>query len=142
MRITLTCLLIVFGTCVGAQTTLPIGLQSDLTSKVVAPVSNKTDSMTRKEWFITSYGSFTTGYTFLRGGSAWVFATPFTLQLNRRLSNNFYAFAGITAAPLIVNFNRAFLTTDPYKVNSGSIFYRPGNPSIYSAATLGLMYVN
>src|ERR1035438_4716587 len=103
MRITLTCLLIVFATFARAQTMLPGGFQSDLNRNVVAPLSNKSGSMSRKEWFISSYGGITTGYTFFRGGSAWVFATPFTLQLNRRLSNNVYAFAGITAAPSFVN---------------------------------------
>ncbi|MEO6288870.1 MAG: hypothetical protein ABIO76_03050, partial [Ginsengibacter sp.] len=50
--------------------------------------------------------------------------------------------AGITVAPMYLNFNRAFLTTDLNKVNTFNSFHQPGNFSMYSAATLGLMYIN
>jgi len=78
----------------------------------------------------------------LNYGSASFVAAPISFQLNRRLSNNLYAFAGITAAPAYFNFNRAFLTTDLNKLNARNMFYQPGNLSMYSAATMGLMYIN
>ena len=80
-------------------------------------------------------------YHNLRQWSSFIYFNKL-LQLNRRLSNNLYAFAGITAAPTYFNFNRAFLTTDLNKINTRNTFYQPGNFSMYSAATMGLMYIN
>jgi len=131
-------LLILSAVNLSAQMTLPGGVGST----VIVPTLHRGDSLPAKKWFMSSYGGISTGYTFFRGGSAWIFATPLTLQLNRRLSNNWYAFAGITAAPSYLNFNSSFLSADPAKTNSNSIIYRPGTLSVYSAATMGLMYIN
>ncbi len=53
-----------------------------------------------------------------------------------------YAFAGVTVAPVYASFNRAFINTDLNKMNGFNSFSRQGNFSMYSAATLGLMYIN
>lgn len=62
-------------------------------------------------------------------------SAPVGLQLNRRLNDNLYAFAGISAAPAYVNFSRSFINTDLKKINSGAF-------SMYSRLEAGLMYIN
>jgi len=119
MRIVFTFVVMVFATAPEAQTTLPGSFQNN------------------------AYGNtgITAGYSFFGHGASFI-AAPIGVQLNRRLSNNLYAFAGITAAPAYFNFNRAFVTTDLSKISAFNAFYQPRNFSMYSAATLGLMYIN
>jgi hypothetical protein len=64
-----------------------------------------------------------------------------SLQLNRRLNNNLYAFAGVSAAPAYINFNRAFLSPGIDKLNPANGFKSNGF-GLYSRADLGLMYIN
>lgn len=142
MRILLTFIVIVFATTLKAQTTLPCGFQNNIGSSAFTSNIFPHDSSAPKKWFLSSYSGITSGYSFFRNGSAAFFAAPIGLQLNRRLSNNVYAFAGVTIAPVYIDFNNAFLSTDINKLNTGNSFYRPGSFSMYSAATLGLMYIN
>ena len=142
MRILFTFLAIVFAITSKAQTILPGSFQNDGYRNTFAGNKNTFDSGTQKKWFIGSYRGITAGYSFSRYGGASFVAAPLSLWLNRRLSNNMYAFAGVTAAPTYLNFNRAFLATDLNKVNTFNNFHQPGNFSMYSAATLGLMYIN
>jgi len=132
----------VFATALQAQTTLPGSFSNNAYGNTFARNKNVHDSSTPRKWFVTSYTSITAGYSFFRGGGASFVAAPISFQLNRRLSNNLYAFAGITAAPTYFNFNRAFLTTGLNKINTRNTLYQPGNFSMYSAATMGLMYIN
>ena len=118
------------------------GFQNNLDTRASITNNNKLDSAAKKTWFITSSKSIATGYSFFNGGSAAFLAVPFTFQLNRRITNNVYAFAGVTVAPVYSSFNRAFINTDLNKINGLNSFSRPGNFSMYSAATLGLMYIN
>lgn len=142
MRIIFTFLLIVFAITLKAQTNLPGSFQNNIYGSTFARHNNVYDSGAHKKWFISSYSGITAGYSFFSHGGASFVAAPLGLQLNRRLSNNVYAFAGVTVAPTYLNFNQAFLTTDLNKVNTSNSFYQPGNFSMYSAATLGLMYIN
>ena len=82
-----------------------------------------------------------TSFIFYRGNNAIIFSSPVGLQLNRRLNNNLYAFAGVSAAPAYINFNNAFLNTDINKTNSNN-FSKANNFGMYSRAEIGLMYVN
>ncbi len=132
----------VFATTLQAQTTLPGSFSNSTYGNSFTRNKNVYDSSAPKKWFLTSYTGITAGYSFFRGGGASFVAAPIGLQLNRRLSNNLYAFAGITVAPTYFNFNRAFLTTDLNKINTRNTLYQPGNFSMYSAATMGLMYIN
>ena len=142
MRITLLFIVIAFSTALQAQTTLQGGFQNNNYGNTFAVHKNMYDSGSPKKWFVTNYTGLTAGYSFFRGGGASFVAAPISFQLNRRLNNNLYAFAGITAAPTYFNFNRSFTNTSLDKINAGNTFYRPGNLSMYSAATMGLMYIN
>ena len=142
MRIIFTFVVMVFATALQAQTTLPGSFQNNAYGNTFAANKNVYDSSTPKKWFLTSYTGITAGYSFFGHGGASFIAAPIGVQLNRRLSNNLYAFAGITAAPAWFNFNRAFVTPDLNKMKASNTFYQPGNFLVYSSATLGLMYIN
>ena len=95
-----------------------------------------------KKWTLTKYGGISASYGFFNGGNASVFSAPIGLQLNRRLNNNLYAFAGISAAPAYINFNRSFINADINKMNTGLTRYSSNSFTMYSKFEAGLMYVN
>jgi hypothetical protein len=135
MRTFFISLLIFCVSAIKAQTLLQPGFQNVLETRSSITNNNKFDSTAKKTWFITSYNSIATGYNFFNGGNAAFVAAPFTFQLNRR-------FAGVTVAPVYASFNRTFINTDLNKINGFNSFSRQGNFYMYSAATLGLMYIN
>ena len=96
---------------------------------------------TQKKWFVSSYLNITAGYSFFRGGNSSFIAAPIGLQLNRRLTNNLYAFAGVSLAPAYVNVNRAFVNADMSKVSNNKLSNYQ-NTRVYSSVSLGLMYIN
>ena len=98
------------------------------------------DSSLKKKWFVSSYSGLSIGFSFFKGGSATVFSAPVGLQLNRKLNNNLYAFAGVSAAPSYVNFGSSFLNADFSKNSNGS--FRSSSLGLYSRAELGLQYIN
>ena len=101
-----------------------------------------TDSASNKKWSFNKYVSLSTTFSFFKGGNATIFAAPIGLQVNRKLNENLYAFAGISAAPAYVNFNRSFMQANVSKLNGSNGFSRAGNFTMYSRAEVGLMYVN
>ncbi|CAN5520219.1 hypothetical protein BH11BAC3_BH11BAC3_13620 [soil metagenome] len=99
------------------------------------------DSVSAKKWSFNKFAGLSTSFTFFKGGSATVFAAPIGLQVNRRLTNNLYAFANVAVAPAYVNFNRQFLNTNLNKFGQNNSVNSNGL-NIYSSASLGLMYIN
>ena len=95
-----------------------------------------------KKWSFGPYSAISTGLVFLNGGSAAFLSVPLGLQLNRRLNNNLYAFAGVSAAPVYINFNRSFLSPDFDKAGQHYPFLHSNNFGMSSRAELGLKYVN
>lgn len=98
------------------------------------------DSLSKKKWSFNKYSSISTSFNFFNGGNATIIAAPIGLQLNRRLNNNWYAFANVTVAPGYVSFNRSFNTVDFNKTNH--MGYKSNSLNLYSSASLGLQYVN
>lgn len=94
-----------------------------------------------KKWSLQKYSSLSVGMMMWKGGSASYISAPIGLQLNRRITDNLFAFAGISVAPSVVSFRQAF--TNPDFKNAG---LRGINQSyglgIYSRAELGLGYTN
>lgn len=82
------------------------------------------------------------GYSFFRGGSFSYLSAPVGLQLNRRLNNNVYAFAGVSVAPTYINFNQPVPLSGMNKGMYGGSMYGPQSFGVYPRAELGLMYVN
>jgi hypothetical protein len=100
------------------------------------------DSTPNKKWFFSKYSGISTSFTFFKGGSATVVSAPIGLQLNRRLNNNLYAFAGVSVAPAYVNFNQAFMTSDFNKISQNHSLFKSSSLGMYSRAELGLQYIN
>ena len=100
------------------------------------------DSIASKKWFFSKYSGISTSFTFFKGGNATIVSAPIGLQLNRRLNNNLYAFAGVSVAPAYVNFNQSFMTSDFNKSNPNNTAFKSSNLGIYSRAELGLQYIN
>ncbi len=99
------------------------------------------DSNSHSKWSVSKYAGLSMGYSFFKGGSASSVSVPLGLQLNRKLTNNVYAFAGISAAPTYMNFNGTFIPNSGDKTNNS--FFTKGNQlGLYSRAELGLTYVN
>jgi hypothetical protein len=125
---------------VDAQTVVPVSIMDYMRPLMFGRNIPETDSTTNKKWFVTSSAGISTSISFFKGGHATAIAVPLTLQLNRRLNNNWYAFAAVSAAPAYINMFGNYGV--PGKLSSSSNFMQPGNLGIYSRAELGLMYVN
>jgi len=102
--------------------------------------SRETDSNSlQKKWSLTKYGGLSTGFIAFKGGSASYLSAPVGLQLNRQLTNNLYAFAGLEVAPTFLHYNSAFYQPGGTKNNG---FMNANNFGVYTAARMGLLYVN
>lgn len=138
MRRMLVLIVLVVSTKVEAQTYLPFNSTHNyLQNRYFSGNFSGFDS--GKKWFVSRYTGLSAGFSFFNGGSANFVAVPIGLQLNRRINNNFFAFAGVSAIPNYVYFNRAF-TGNAHFANSHN--YRMGNPGLSSRAEVGFMYVN
>lgn len=102
---------------------------------------NVNDSAYKKKWFVSKYTGISTGFSFFKGGNASIVSVPVGLQLNRRLNNNLFAFAGVSVAPSYVNFRSSFMNADFNKVNTNNSF-RAASLGLYSRAAIGLQYIN
>jgi len=143
MRLILVLTVIMMAATSKAQTVLP-GSFMDYTYRGT-PAQNipVQDSLSKKKWSFSKYTGLSASYSFFKGGSASIIAAPIGLQLNRQLTNNLYAFAGVSIAPAFINFNsNTFLSSDFSKANPGNTFLHSNSFGMYSRAELGLMYVN
>ena len=102
------------------------------------------DSLSKSKWSINKYSGIQTSFIGWKGGSATTFSMPLGLQLNRKLSEHVYAFAGLQVAPAYVNFNRAFMQSNLTNSKPGfnSLMYQPNGFGMYGRAEMGLMYTN
>lgn len=92
-----------------------------------------------KKWFVSKYVGLSTGFFGFNGGSSTFLSAPVGLQVYRQLNNNLYAFAGVSVAPSYFPYNRSFyqpMNSKNYGMMNGNNF------GVYSAARMGLMYVN
>jgi hypothetical protein len=93
----------------------------------------------RKKWFVTKYAGISSGFVAFNGGSGTFLSVPVGLQINRQLTNNVYAFAGVTVAPSYFHYNGSFYQPG---INKNNSLMNANNFGTYSAAHLGLMYIN
>ncbi|RYG02041.1 MAG: hypothetical protein EOO02_11400 [Chitinophagaceae bacterium] len=125
-----------------AQFMAPAGIFPGQTSSI-ANFSRLSDTASlNKKWSFNKYAAFSAGYMFTGAGSASVLAMPLGLQVTRRITNNIFAFAGVSVAPTYFN-----PTGIPLNGNSGKNY--PGyNLSVpnrfggYAGVDAGFMYVN
>lgn len=143
MRVLIFSFILFFGMAVNAQSILPLHTSNNLYQAFGGnKFGNEANDLSQKKWFVSRYSALSTGFTVFNGGSASYLSIPIGLQLNRRLNNNWYAFAGVSAAPTYMNFNRPFQSFGGAKPQMNSIFYNTSNYGVYSRAELGLMYIN
>jgi hypothetical protein len=143
MRIVLVLVIMMVASALKAQMVLPGSFMDYSYRGSFANNIPVKDSLSKSKWSFSKYTSLSASYSFFKGGSASVIAAPIGLQLNRQLSNNVYAFAGVSIAPAFINFNsNTFLTSDFNKANPGNTFLHSNSFGMYSRAELGLMYVN
>lgn len=125
-----------------AQTFLPGGMMGYTQRIGFGNNPYSFENIANKKWSLSTYSGISTGFSFFNGFQGTFLAAPLGLQLNRRLNNNLYAFAGISVAPAYVNFNRSFLSADVHQWYPNNGFLNSGSPGMSSGAELGLMYVN
>ena len=142
MRITVLLALIIFTTALKAQTFFPGGPVPGRYGVGSAYNAHPADSTGQKKWFLTRYSALSASYSFFKGGHASVVAAPVGLQINRRLTNNLYAFANATIAPAYITFSRSFITSDFTKTPRNTRPLQSSTLDIYSSASLGLQYIN
>lgn len=142
MRITILITLLVLATVSKAQPFLASGSMNNSYSGMFAHNFQLNDSSLQKKWFVTRQSALITSYSFFKGGGATVVAAPLGLQLNRRLSNNLYAFANAAITPAYVSFNRSFMAANFNKGLQNNNTFKQGTLGVYSSASLGLLYVN
>jgi hypothetical protein len=141
MRLLLTLIIMLFFSTLKAQTISP-GFMSDIYTNSIYHSKHIYDSTAPKKWFVSRSVGINAGYSSFNGGHASIISAPLSLQLNRRLNNNLYAFAGVSVAPSYISFSNTFLNTDPRKINTNNNFYKNRSTGVYSSAALGLMYIN
>jgi hypothetical protein len=93
----------------------------------------------RKKWFVTKYAGISTGFVAFNGGSGTFLSAPLGLQINRQLTNNVFAFAGVSVAPTFFHSNSAFYQPG---INKNNSLMNGNNFGINPAAYMGLMYIN
>jgi hypothetical protein len=143
MRITLVLIVMIIGSALKAQTVLPASFMDYTYRGTYAHNIPLQDSLSKKKWSFSKYTGLSASYSFFKGGSASVIAAPISFQVNRQLTNNLYAFAGVSVAPAFINFNsNTFLSSDFSKANPNNSFLHSNSFGMYSRAELGLMYVN
>lgn len=127
----------------GAQTIQTSGAPDYLNQDIPGKKHiNTEDHLSARKWYVSRYSTLTTGFTFFNGGSANYISAPIGLQLNRRLNSNWYAFAGVSAAPTYMHFNRSFQSFAGTKPAINNGLFKTNNYGLYSRAELGLMYIN
>ncbi len=141
MRIRLLIVLLISSVAVNAQTPAATSLMDSIQNGSSVNSNHSLETNLNKKWFFSSYKSISTGYSFFNGGSAFVVAAPIGLQLNYKLNNNLFAFAGASVAPTYINFNRSFISSDINKMYPYNGL-RSNSVGLYSRAEMGLMYVN
>lgn len=141
-RLVLIIAIVVAGSYLKAQTTLPVSFTGYHNPYLFSGRTFDTSSVSEKKWFVSRYTAVNAGYSFFRGGGFSYISAPVGLQLNRKLNNNLYAFAGVSVNPTYINFNQPIPLSGMNKGLYGSSMYRPNNFGVYPRAELGLMYVN
>ncbi|MGF6847125.1 hypothetical protein QFZ51_002360 [Chitinophaga sp. W3I9] len=92
-----------------------------------------------KKWFVTKYAGLSTGFIGFKGGSSSFLSVPLALQVNRQLTNNLYAFGGVSVTPYVFRYNSV-----PYQpaVNKNQSWIQTNNFAAWSDAKIGVMYIS
>ena len=141
MRIAIVIIIMLFAHVVRAQNIIQNRWQPGVFNNGFNHPILSCDSGVHSKWSFSKQAGVSMGYSFFRGGNASFVSVPLGIKLNRRLTNNLYAFTGVSVAPSYINFNSAFIPTGSDKTN-GSFFTKGNTLGLSSRVELGLMYVN
>ncbi len=93
----------------------------------------------QKKWFITKYAGISAGFMGFNGTNSSFLSAPLGVQINRQLTNNVSAFAGVSSGAFIFP-----LINAPYHtgINKNNHFMNPNRFGTYTTAQMGVMYIN
>lgn len=128
-----------WGMTVNAQVDSSFGAMNGGRSAYRSPLQVNDTNYTHKKWFVTKDAGISTGFIAFRGGSSSFLSVPLGLQVNRKLTNNFYAFGGVSVTPYVFRYNGM---PYQYPVNKGNSFMQTNNFAAYSDAKVGVMYIS
>ena len=102
------------------------------------------DSTVHNKWSVSKYSGLSASFVSFRGGSAFMYAAPMGLQVNRMLNKNLYAFAGVEITPAYISLNQPFGQNNSIKNGFSNSFMQGGRNqfSINPSAFVGLGYTN
>ncbi|MEO5650419.1 MAG: hypothetical protein ABIR03_10930 [Ginsengibacter sp.] len=140
MRVFFLVVMLFFFVTVKSQTVLSPGFGVYPQNTALLNNSHHHDSLSAPKWFFSSYRGLSTSVSFFKGGNASVFSAPMGLQLNRRLNNNWFAFANVTVAPSYISINPSYQSGFTKNFTNNS--FKQNSFGLYPAASLGLMYIN
>jgi hypothetical protein len=141
IRILLFAAILLSAGAVKAQSPLSFGSMNG-TSPAFRHFNQLPDSSNhKKKWFVTKYAGISTGFIAFKGGSGTFLSAPVGLQINRSLTNNVFAFAGVSAAPTFFHGTSAFYQPGVNKTNR-FMNANANNFDINPAVYMGLMYTN
>jgi len=126
------------GMAVKAQVAPSLGAMNGPESGVHHPQQVNDSGNIHKKWFVTKYAGVSTGFTAFKGGNTSFLSVPLALQINRQLTNNLYAFGGVSVAPTVFRYNM------PYQpaMNKNNSFMQTNNFAAWSDAKIGVMYIS
>lgn len=108
-----------------------------------APVADSNINYHPKKWFVTKYTGISTGIMAFKGGSVSYLSAPLAMQLNRRITDNVYAFGGLSVTPYMMHMNGAMFQPVMNKaIGYGPMQGQMNNTGINPAANVGLMYIS
>lgn len=143
MRLIVSILLLISFISLKAQTPLPLSMANPAQWAPFTHYNLLSDGNNfNNKWHLSKYAGISTSFGFFNGSNVGVLSVPIGLQLNRRLNNNLYAFAGISTAPAFFNLNQSFKDPGFNKTYPGSIMSNANSINMYSRAEMGLMYIN
>lgn len=138
-RIILIATILVSAVTVKAQSPLAFGAMNGI-QPGFRQFNQKIDtSQLQKKWFLTKYAGISAGLTSFNGGNSSFLSVPIGVQINRQLTNNVLAFAGVSVAPSYFPYINAPYQPGMFKNNG---FMTPNSFGTYSTAQMGLMYIN
>ncbi|MBS0030828.1 hypothetical protein ACTJJ0_27340 [Chitinophaga sp. 22321] len=126
------------GMAVKAQTAPSFGAVNGAEPAFRYPQQVSDTGNIHKKWFVTKYAGVSTGFVAFRGGSSSFLSVPLALQVNRQLTNNLFAFGGVSMTPAVFRYNM------PYQpaINKGNGFMQTNNFAAWSDAKIGVMYIS
>jgi hypothetical protein len=139
LRIILFAAILMSGMAVNAQVDSSFGAMNGRESVFKHPQQVSDTNHIHKKWFVTKYTGVSTGFVAFKGGSSSFLSVPLALQVTRQLTNNLYAFGGVSMTPYVFRYNNV-----PFQpvINKHNSLMQTNNFAAYSDAKIGVMYIN